>query len=97
MPLVQSGEASHAKCFEYNELFRKVRATFPALSVQLMYIPGKENPGDEPSRNMPIDAIKLEAAVKKVRGEIKGKRENGSTGSTEWEATAHNPIRIRVI
>jgi len=91
-PLVLSGQAQYAKSYEYNELFRRIRATFPALSVKFVFIPGKENPGDEPSRNKILDGAKLEAAINKV----KGKRENGVTGVAEWQATAHNPIRSRV-
>ena len=59
--------------------------------------PRKERPGDEPSRNRPVDSAKVEAAVVKIRNELQMKRksENGKLGE-EWVATAHNPLRIRV-
>ena len=94
-PLVQSGEAQCAKSYEYNQLFRRISTTYPSLNVRFMFIPGTENPGDEPSRARAVDGAKVEAAVEKIRNEIKRKYENGKLGE-EWVATAHNPLRIRV-
>jgi hypothetical protein len=98
------GNKGFARTFVYNEVVRKIRATFP--SCTFYFVPGVKNPSDKISRGeawsgdiaeikkQTIDIIKSDAPQKQ---QTTTTTENGKTGEPpedpEWRSTVDAPFR----
>jgi hypothetical protein len=98
------GNKGFARTFVYNEVVRKLRATFP--SCTFYFVPGVKNPSDKISRGeawsgdiaeikkQTIDIIKSDAPQKQ---QTTTTTENGKTGEPpedpEWRSTVDAPFR----
>ena len=63
-PLVDTATRGHAKTYQYNWFLAKVQQVFgEKLVVEVRFVPGEENPADEPSRGIAVSPTKVERAL----------------------------------